>query len=327
MKILYAASNNHNARIQLARFLRAMGNEHQIKIAAYKLSSPKDTNIDWTLDALLNVYKPELLSLNNDNLGIYFEQIKSYAPDLVISDLEYFTSYLASLMNVPLWQCSSSLINFALGKTEKYDLGLFKYYAHSLNRDPQHTQRTANIIENSTCNFVYSHYGDTPQAPALQKNFEWIRPYHKVHKIHAPCQHLVVAGLSKNNKRILDVLREHADSVVFMDSDVEKYQNVYVKDIGIEDEYYCNLRNCVHFVCQGQASFLADAYYNEQFSIIYPDYEDTESIINSQLSTKLSLGAVPRYGEDITIYNFWEQMHVTYDDSIKYLHEKVKELE
>ena len=127
-----------------------MGDEHQIKIAAYKISTPKDINIDWTLDALLNIYRPNLLSLNNDNLGIYFEQIKNYAPDLVISDLEYFTSYLASLMNVPLWQCSSSLINLCLNEDEKYNLGLFKYYAHSLNRDPQHTQRIANIIENST---------------------------------------------------------------------------------------------------------------------------------------------------------------------------------
>src|SRR5574338_1119629 len=101
MKILYAASNNLNAKIQLSRFLKAMdGSKHQIKIAAYKTSSPKDISIDWTLDALLNIYKPDLLSLHNDNLNIYFEQIKNFQPDLVISDLEYFTSYVSSDLNL-----------------------------------------------------------------------------------------------------------------------------------------------------------------------------------------------------------------------------------
>jgi hypothetical protein len=85
MKILYATGNFTNSKIQLSRFLRAMhGSPHQIKIAAYKQSSPEATHIDWTLDCLLNLYKPELMNLDNDNLQIYFEQIKYYAPDLVI---------------------------------------------------------------------------------------------------------------------------------------------------------------------------------------------------------------------------------------------------
>lgn len=324
MKILYAASQNQNAKIQLARFLRAMrGTKHQIKIAAYKISSPKSISIDWTLDALLNIYKPEFLTLNNDNLGIYFEQIKSYAPDLIISDLEYFTSYLATLLNIPTWQCSSSLINYALAPEEKYDLGLFKFYAHSLNRESEHNQRIINLIDNASGNFVYSHYGDTEHPPKLQNNFQWIRPYHQVYRLSPVCEHLVVAGLSKNNKRLFDILRKYPDSVIFMDADSEKYENLRVKDIGIEDEYYCNLRNCLHFVCQGQTSFLADAFYNAHFSIIYPDYEDTESIINSHLSAKLQLGVIVSQGLGRTL----EMTLPTYDSSIKYLDEKIKELE
>jgi uncharacterized protein (TIGR00661 family) len=328
MKILYSASNNANAKLQLSRFLRVMdGTKHTIKIAAYKQSFPKNRSVDWCLDALLNIYKPELLSLNNDNLGIYFQQIKSFAPDLIISDLEYFTSYLAHLANIQIWQCSSSIINFALSKEDKYNLGLFKFYAHSLNRDPQHTQRTANIIQNSDRKMVYSHFGDVAEAPKLHEDFEWVRPYHQVYKIHAPCQHNVVAGLSKNNKQILDQLRKYSDSVVFMDVDAEKYQNLHVKDIDNEDEYYCNLRNCNYFVCQGQATFLADAFYNEQISLIYPDYEDTESIINSQLSKKLSLGDIPYPNTDISAYNTFEAIQPTYNNHTKYLHEAIEAIQ
>lgn len=322
MKILYAASNNQNARTQLSRFMKAMeGEEHQIKIAAYKQSTPKGLNIDWTLDALLNIYRPELLSLNNDNLGIYYEQLKQFAPDLIISDLEYFTSYLANILNITLWQCSSSLLKYGLAST--YNLGLFKYYAHSLNRDPQHTQRTVNLIDNSNLNLVYSHFGDAKSPPELRENFEWIRPYHQVAKLAVPCEHYVVAGFSEADARVVGILKKYPDSVVFMESCAEKYHNVYVKDIGNEDEYYCNLRNCIHFVCQGQASFLADAFYNAHYSIIYPNYEDAESIINSHLSKKLRLGDIVYQGLGRT----FEMPLPVCDDSIKYLHEKIKELE
>ena len=301
------------------------GSEHTIKIAAYKDFLPKNINVDWCLTALLNIYKPELLSLDNDNLRIYLQQVEDFAPDLVISDLEYFTSYLAVLSNIPLWQCSSSLVNFALTKEEKYNLGLFKFFAHSLNRDPLHTQRTANIIENSVRKLVYSHYGDTVGQPTLQEGFEWIRPYHQVYRLSVPCQHMIVAGLSKNNKQILDLLRQYPDSVVFMDAEVEKYQNLRVKDINSSEEYYCNLRNCQNFICQGQASFLADAFYNGKFSLIYPDYEDIDSIINSQLSQKLSLGHIPLSKIEITTHNTFE-LQTTYQTSTKYLHELVNDL-
>ena len=75
LKILYAASNNENARIQLARFIKAMvGKPFIIKVAAYKKSSPKGMSIDWTLDCLLNIFNPEHLTFDNDNLKTYFNQ-------------------------------------------------------------------------------------------------------------------------------------------------------------------------------------------------------------------------------------------------------------
>lgn len=326
MKILYAASNNLNAKIQLSRFLKAMdGSQYQIKIAAYKASSPKDTNIDWTLDALLNIYRPELLSLHNDNLNIYFEQVKSFAPDLVVSDLEYFTSYIASDLNLPLWQCSSSIINFALARREKYGLGLFKYHAHSLSRDTYHTQRIVNIIDNSNRNFVYSHYGDVNTPPVLQEGFEWIRPYSRVSKDYIPCQHFVTAGLLTADKRILDVLKKYPDTVAFVENAQEQHENVQVKDIGIEDEYYCNLRNSVAFVCQGQASFLADAFYNGRYALIYPNFDDAESVTNSQLATKFGTGRIMSYSDEL-VSGILPEVNPVLASSAKYLHERIEEL-
>ena len=163
LKVLYAAGNSKNSLIQCSRFLKAMnGTGHTIKVASYRRSSPKNLNIDWTLDSLLNIFKPDTISLDNENFNIYFEQIKHYAPDLIICDTEYFTSYIANVLNITLWQCSSSLINTAIENKEKYNLGLYKQYSFLLgNNDAIRTQRKVNIIDNSNCNFVYSHLGDT----------------------------------------------------------------------------------------------------------------------------------------------------------------------
>lgn len=326
MKILYAASNNENAKIQLSRFLKAtQDSTNQIKIAAYKVSSPTNTNIDWTLDALLNIYRPELLTLNNDNFNIYFDQIKSFNPDLIISDLEYFTSIVANDLNIPIWQCSSSAINYALRRKDKYGLGLFKFHAHSVSRETIHTQRIINILDNSQRNFVYSHYGDMDLSPVLESSFSWVRPYHKVTKEHVPCQHYLTAALVNLNKRIINTLKKYPDSVVFSQNPVENYDNPRIKDIRIEDEYYCNLKNSKIYVCQGQTSFLADAFYNGKYALIFTDYEDTESIINSQLAQKMGVGQIVSHTDDLSSFAS-KMMQPSKSEAIKYLHEHIEEI-
>jgi hypothetical protein len=329
MKILYAACNNTNARIQLSRFLRAMqGSEHQIKVAAYKQSSPKGISIDWTLDCLLNLYKPELINLDNDNLQIYFDQVKYYAPDLIISDLEYFTSYIAQVLNITIWQCSSSLVSFAFQRHERYHLGVFKHYAHAINRDERHRQRLINLLDNSNGNFIYSHFGDTHQPPDLQSGYQWVRPYHQVGKSSIPCQHHLVGGISCNDKRVLGFLQRHADSVAFTDFSGESHHDVLVKDIGNQEEYFCNLKNSPLFLCQGQTSFLADAFYNGKYSFIYPDYQDAEAILNSCVSQHLGLSCIITLSEDLDGTHYRElSTPVIYNENIQYLHQHIEKLQ
>lgn len=327
MKILYAASNNYNAFIQLSRFMKAMdGSKHQIKIAAYKKSSPKNLSIDWTLDCLLNFYLPEQMGLtNNDNLQIYYDQIKYYAPDLIISDLEYFTGYLANVMNITTWQCSSTLINYGLDKSEKYNLGIFKYYAYALHREEQVRQRFINLCDNSNGNFIYSHFGDTAQSPKLQDNFQWIRPYHQIGKQSIPCQHHIIAGLPHSNKKIIKKLGKYSDTIVFTSSSQENYHNVIVKDIANQEEYFCNLKNSPLFICQGQTSFLADAFYNGKYSLTYPDYQDAEAILNSHISSHLGLSGSITLTEDLDIYQD-KIVEPMYNENINYLHQEIEKL-
>jgi hypothetical protein len=325
LKILYAASNHSGAKIQLARFMKAMeGKPYIVKVAAYKKSSPK-INIDWTLDCLLNIYKPENISLDNDNFPIYLEQVKYFAPDLIISDLEYFTSQVANLLNITLWQCSSSMLNFALSHEDKYNLGVFKHYSYVLNKNPVYTQRTVNLIDNSNCNFVYSHLGDTQDPPILKDNFEWIRPYHSAGKHAIPCQHNVVAATLDNNKRVIDLLKRQSDSVVFSGFPEEEHTNLLMKDIGNEVEYACNLRNSNLFVCEGQTGFLADAFYNQKYSVILTNVKEAECILNAAYSERMKLGTVIYDSVDLDMFKN-KQIDNQLNDRSMFLHERIEEL-
>lgn len=326
LKILYAASENENAKIQLARFMKAMeGKPYIVKVAAYKKSSPP-INIDWTLDCLKNIFKPDYISLENDNFLTYFEQVKYYNPDLIISDLEYYTSHIANVLNVTLWQCSSSIINFGLVGEYKYNLGIFKRYAYLFNKNPLHIQRLTHIMDNANCNFVYSHYGDVENPPPLKDGFEWIRPYHRAGKESVLCQHNVVAATLNNNKKILSLLKDYSDSVCFTEFLGESYTNPCLKDIRNEAEFSCNLRNSNLFVCEGQTSFLADAFYNGKYTAVLTNFEDTECVINSTISEKLNLStSIYQPTEDLS-----PLMNVvvtpTVNDKIKFLHEKIEEI-
>lgn len=326
MKILYAASENENAKIQLSRFLRAIeGKPYIIKIAAFKKSSP-NVNIDWTLDCLKNIFKPEFVSLDNDNFTTYFNQVKYYNPDLIISDMEYYTSHVASVLGITLWQCSSSIINFALSNEEKYDLGIFKTYAYLFNRNPSQTQRHINILDNSDRIFVYSHFGDSGLPPKIKDRFEWVRPYHRVGKVSIPCQHNIVAATLGSDKKILHLLKKHPDSICFTEFLDETYSDLILKKIGSEEEYFCNLKNCNLFVCRGQTSFLSDAFYNGKHSVVLVNIEDTESLLNSTISEKFDLSTLI-YDPSNSIEHLIDKKPIhSLKENIKFLHERIEEL-
>lgn len=326
LKILYAASNNIGSKIQLSRFLKeSYDKPYQIKIAAYIKSSPKNVSIDWTLDCLQNIFKPEHISLDNENFQTYFSQVKNYNPDLIISDLEYYSSYIANSLNISLWQCSSSLINFALDHNQKYNLGLFKQYYYLFHKVPLNNQRVINMIDNSNYNFVYSHLGDLNKPPLLDNKFQWIRPYHNVAKKSKIHEHNIVAASLNNNRKIIKLIQNQKDSIIFSQFCEEEYNNITLKDINNYQEYINNLGNSNLFVCEGNTSFLADAFYNGKYSVVVPDIEDTECIINSVYSESAGLSKTI-HNEDLLNYLNIDIDIPIYNNDITFLHQRIDEI-
>lgn len=324
LKILYACSNSIGSKIQLERFVKAIkGKPYKLKIAAYKKSSPENVSIDWTLDCLSNIFDPEWNHIDNENFDIYFEQVKSFNPDLVISDLEYFTSYIANFLNVTVWQCSSSLLKFALSHEQKYKLGLHKKYSYLMNINCGEYKRILNLIDTSNHNLICSHLGDIDNNIRLKSNFDWIRPYHTIGKKAITCEHNIVAGMLKPSKNIINLLRLHEDSVIFSEDLSEQYPNILLKELKNQIEYTCNLYNSNLFVCDGQTNFLADAFYNSKFSLVMPNFHDVECVINSVVSEHFGFSKTIYYdSEDVGQYML-KPIEITYNDKIKLLHEKI----
>jgi len=321
MKILYAASNSINSGIQLSRFLDAVKDKsYNIKIAAYKKSYPYNAQVDWTLDALLNIFKPERLRIeDNDNLKIYFDQIKYFEPDIIISDLEFFTSYIANVLNITLWQYSDSLLQHSFNK--KGQLGLFNKYSYLWFRFSKQNQIIANIIDNSNENFICSHFGDLPNRPKLKSKFKWIRPYHYIGNDFKPCQHNIVSVAE--NRKAINILTHQKDVVNFNRFPNEHYKNIDSKNYYDYIEYACNLHNSNYFVCEGHSSFLADAFYNHKYSYIITDLNDLNCITNTEIAKIYDIGE--QVINNVELKN--KNINVAaYRNDVSFLHEKLEEL-
>jgi hypothetical protein len=323
-KIIYSAGNFVNSKIQLSRILDSLNHlSLNIEIAAFKKSSPP-INIDWTLDSLLNPRDANNLNEDNTNFDIYYDQIKKFSPNLIISDLEYFTSKIGIELNIPVWQCSPLLITHSLNHKNKYNSGIFKNFGGLLNNDNLFSQRMINIIDNSSRNYIYSHYGDLINAPEIKNNFEWIRPYHKVGKRNRLCNHNLVSATISNSRDIIKLLNNNIDCVVFSDIK-ESSSNIEFKSIYSESEYYCNLFNSLLFVTDGQASFLADAFYNNKYTLLPNGIKDPACIINCIFSNYYSISKFINPLEKVDD-SYGSKIISIYRPNIDFLHKKIEEM-
>jgi uncharacterized protein (TIGR00661 family) len=326
INILYAAGDSYNSKIQLSRFLKKMeGKPATIKVAAYNNYSPWG-RVDWTLDYIKNISDTKAVNHHHEKIDAYISFIKSFKPDLIISDLDYWTSYIAANLNIELWQCSSLLLTHAMPQADKQS-GIYNKYMTQVRLTPIQLNKARKAIHYSNQKFAYSHFGDLPNPPRIVDGFKWVRPYHMVGTPSITCQHNLMAGLSQNNKKILELMQRHSDSVVFTEFPNEKYRNIILKDIANEEEYYCNLRNCNLFVSEGDSNLLADAYYNNKFSVVMVNFNDIGCINNSFLLEKRNV-CKPIFYVSEDLEKFMDiKVISSYNENIKYLHEWIEEFQ
>jgi hypothetical protein len=314
MKILYAARNNYHSKIQLDRFLEEIDlSKHNLKIAAYKNFFPQK-EVNWDLSPCLTVGENKYLFSNNKYLDIYEEQVKSFNPDLIISDLEIYTSFIALKLNKKLWHVSNKLHNFALSQIFKEEINIHKYYK-SLYENSNLHKSIAELIDGADNNFVYSHFCDIDEKIILNKKFSWIRPYHYTGKQSLPAHHKIVA-LDYGNFNLIKHLSSIKDDCVLFSNNQLNYKDIICKNYCDKEEYKLNISNCDIVVCHGESTSLADAFYNKRKIKILPDQTCRENMFNYLIYHK--------------IYNYMIEDDViipidpSIDSNINLLHEKVE---
>lgn len=254
MRILYAAGNREGSYQQLKRYLPLFNkSEHQFQIAGFK-KSLKELSADYCLDALLNFRYHQESILFNGNFPYYQKEILKFKPDLIISDLEIYTSLIAIDNNIPLWQVSPALIYY--GTVEKF--GIRKYNKKLIKARPTH-KYIKTILSNSKKKLIVSHLSDIENGPDLLPGFEWCRPEFKLNQ-----------------------------------------ENTFpLKSTGIEAE-------------------LADAFYNERFTLLEISKSDIEDICGVYFNIHYGLGQLEADSLDI------KKINIKINDNTKFLMELIK---
>lgn len=291
MRILYAASKWSSSKLQLLRFLENLDfTKHTVKIAAYKNYCP-NIHIDFLLDPLQSLNRATSninIDNNNYNLSIYVDFIKNFNPDLVISDLEFTSSYLALELNKKLWNVSSMLMHFGIGLKDKRDLVFMNKFLHVVKNTFNNTsyQNYHHILAYATKNYLYSHFGEY-NSLKLNDGFEWVRPYYK---IMPPKKTDTFCVSYLNNRNIIKKIKNKA--VVFSEFSDEAFPNVELKNMYHQNEYYADLAGCDYLMCTANTLFLADAYYNNKFANIIPVYDNIECLYNMLMAEKMGTGKI-----------------------------------
>lgn len=316
MKILYAAGNSFHSRITVERFLRNISPEHSLKISAYKKSAPS-SGADWTLDPLLFPKKNgQYRFADNRYLQIYIEQVKSFDPDLIISDFELYTSFAATKLSKKLWHVSNRLFNFGIDNLFKKHINIHTYYKDLYEHHSVYALIN-DFIEYADKNYVYSHFCDMDERLPLKSNFDWVRPYYQIGKKSEIAKHNYVAVDVGNYNLISYLHKKVGDKVLF-----SNYQNIYdgfiSKNLSDHDEYYCNVANCDYYVSDGSAALLSDAFYNERKMILVQNYSSLENLFNYMIYHQLYRYLV----EDDVIL----PASICMNDDVKFLHERIQEI-
>ena len=315
MRILYAANRRNNVHWQLNRFITATNNKHNIRIAAYK-GKNYEYYIDWILDALCDIFTG-VPCFGSTAMEIYREQIKRFSPDLIISDCEIITSTIANDLKIPLWQVSPLLLWYA-----KTNILIYKQYP-KLFSENEYTAPMTDLVKMSDRSFVYSHFGDV--GLALKSNIGWVRPYHTVGQISSLFEHNMVAVSTGFNKHIIDRLKINSDAVLFIEA-INETHSIKIKSLINDQEYASNVRNAKMLVMPANMDLLADAFYNNKFVWMLPDFTQQEVMANIMLSEYLSLGKTIYDISNDKIDIMPNVVSAEYDNSINHLDKELDQL-
>jgi hypothetical protein len=285
MRIIYSAGDRFGANNQLYRFLENCPTNHEVKVAAFINSSISFKSIDWIsnsfyedplakkarykIRSILGVDKYESPPLNYEAIKTFVNDVEEFKPDLIISDFELVSAFVARLFNIPLWIFSPLHIANCFGDLNfklRYESFLYIY------------KKRINIFPKAERKLIYSPFGDINGFPKLQKGFEWISPY-------------TVSVDDNSTERNLFIINDKSriDKLSNIISYLDKESDIMSIDDGVA-LYKYRLSNCNQVICAGDTDHISDAIYNNKCISITSSIKDIESLLNALFVSEFGLG-------------------------------------
>lgn len=292
MKILYSAGERIGADLLLSRFLKTCN--HEVRVAAYDVSSQSLDHVDWTLDAVYNKFtgadrskiskllgRKDLPMMGYDQAVKFIRDIDAYSPDLVICDYEPIVANIASALGFELWYCSPvHLLDGLLWKNGQLRYtGLLEVTRKNLSKLPT-ASRT----------FVCSPFALVSDLE-IKNGYEWLLP------------HGAVYGHSKagtgvcliNDSDRLSELSKILNCVPPFDLTLystHRYNLSHLESYFLSDAGYGRAIGSANWLfCTGESSFICDGILNEVSRFcVAPDLNDPESLLNAILVQEYGLG-------------------------------------
>lgn len=269
MKILYSVRNSFSAVEQLKLF-KDLNKDFTCKVMGFYDSIHQLEVVDWVLDGLyLNAspkeskyladkFKYKLPKVNSYLFQKLLEDVKQYGPNLIISDLEPVSAFVAKILNIPYWKVSSlHIIDYAILPKNVLNKKIFNNINYHLRSLPK-SDRT----------LIISPFADFYEFE-INSNAEWICPYfYKDGQIYD--DNFIIINQSRNK------LQQG-----LIDYELDVYDN----------SENLNFQNCDWILTDGLVSNISKALYAGLCNI-YCTYDvmDLETYINSALIQFLDLG-------------------------------------
>lgn len=331
MKFLYVADNSTSSSVQLSRFIKAFYESdilkrHELRIAAFSSSAPT-IGADYTMDSFLDFYETNLPLNERIGFNRLKDEIKIYAPHLIINDLDHHAAIIANQLNIPYWNVSSKLLYRAITDKVSKSLQINKKYFHyfRLNRTFHSFEKVRGPAK---FNFVYSYLCDSEFRPDLKPEYRWIRPYHVVSTVK--CDPKVVCTVLHNDKLFMSYAVTLGDAVLFSPFSYEKFNGVdgdTIPHFPAESQEYADMiSNCYLVLSHGETSLVADAFYNKKHCLVYSSPANMDTVLNGFFVQRQGIGEIVLTRKNTNQINYLdpEPYRLNHDPNTYYLHEHLE---
>ncbi|PIN81555.1 hypothetical protein COV11_01740 [Candidatus Woesearchaeota archaeon CG10_big_fil_rev_8_21_14_0_10_30_7] len=274
----------------------------------------KNNSVNTLRSALLNFVKIPGAIYSLAKTIVFFYNFK---PDLVINDFELFTNWAANIFRVPLIHINNGEV-FRCGEIEtpkKPYLSYLKALFWSL------------VINPKKDHGLIPSFFHVPVKPGNKLVFPPLRKEIKNLRSHEG-DHILVYQTSKNNNKLLEILRQINKKVIvygFNKKQIQQYKifkNIILKNFN-ENDFFEDLANCKAVITNGGFSLMSESIYLKKPILSCYVRKQFEQEVNSYYLEKngfgmsvkeLSKEKIDRFLENLTKYKEELRKHKWHDN-------------